>query len=50
MSYGSVVTLKNDGLGGGYLHSHNFTYPEKYVKGNLQQVTTLKGKDINNYL
>ncbi|RXG73519.1 Protein O-mannosyl-transferase 2 [Armadillidium vulgare] len=49
MSYGSVVTLKNDGLGGGYLHSHNFTYPEKYVKGNLQQVTTLKGKDINNY-
>ena len=50
MSYGSIISMKSYPIGGGYLHSHNFTYPAKYLPGHLQQVTTMRGKDENNNL
>ncbi|KAG5857580.1 hypothetical protein ANANG_G00020960 [Anguilla anguilla] len=47
LAYGSVVTVKNLRIAGGYLHSHWHLYPEG-VGARQQQVTAYLHKDLNN--
>ncbi|XP_029139304.1 protein O-mannosyl-transferase 2 [Protobothrops mucrosquamatus] len=47
VAYGSVITLKNLRMAGGYLHSHWHLYPEG-VGARQQQVTAYSHKDLNN--
>ncbi|MFT7819267.1 protein O-mannosyl-transferase 2 isoform X1, partial [Arapaima gigas] len=47
LAYGSVITLKNVRIAGGYLHSHWHLYPEG-VGARQQQVTAYLHKDYNN--
>ncbi|XP_042293681.1 protein O-mannosyl-transferase 2 isoform X3 [Sceloporus undulatus] len=47
LAYGSVVTVKNLRMAGGYLHSHWHLYPEG-VGAQQQQVTAYLHKDLNN--
>ncbi|XP_025912931.1 protein O-mannosyl-transferase 2 isoform X4 [Apteryx rowi] len=47
LAYGSVVTMKNLRMAGGYLHSHWHLYPEG-IGARQQQVTAYLHKDLNN--
>lgn len=47
LAYGAEVTIKNNRIGGAYLHSHWHLYPEG-AGAKQQQVTTYSHKDSNN--
>ncbi|XP_026864714.2 protein O-mannosyl-transferase 2 [Electrophorus electricus] len=47
LAYGSIITVKNLRIAGGYLHSHWHLYPEG-VGAHQQQVTAYLHKDYNN--
>uniref|UniRef100_A0A8D2LNT6 Protein O-mannosyl-transferase 2 n=1 Tax=Varanus komodoensis TaxID=61221 RepID=A0A8D2LNT6_VARKO len=47
LAFGSVITMKNLRMAGGYLHSHWHLYPEG-VGARQQQVTAYLHKDLNN--
>ncbi|XP_064514892.1 protein O-mannosyl-transferase 2 isoform X3 [Pseudopipra pipra] len=47
LAYGSVITMKNLRMAGGYLHSHWHLYPEG-IGARQQQVTAYLHKDLNN--
>lgn len=47
LAYNAEVTIKNNRIGGAYLHSHWHLYPEG-VGAAQQQVTTYSHKDSNN--
>lgn len=47
LAYGAVVTIKNNRIGGAYLHSHWHLYPEG-IGARQQQVTSYSHKDTNN--
>ncbi|KAM9571160.1 protein O-mannosyl-transferase 2 isoform 2-T2 [Salvelinus alpinus] len=47
LAYGSIITVKNLRIAGGYLHSHWHLYPEG-VGAKQQQVTAYLHKDYNN--
>ncbi|XP_056624761.1 protein O-mannosyl-transferase 2 [Triplophysa dalaica] len=47
LAYGSIITVKNLRIAGGYLHSHWHLYPEG-VGVQQQQVTAYMHKDYNN--
>ena len=47
VAYGSLLTLKNCVVGGGYLHSHVQRYPPG-LGAHQQQITTYAHKDDNN--
>lgn len=47
LAYDAEVTIKNNRIGGAYLHSHWHLYPEG-VGARQQQVTTYSHKDSNN--
>lgn len=47
VAFGSVITLKNNDIGGGYLHSHWHLYPDG-IGARQQQVTAYTHKDSNN--
>ncbi|XP_051502067.1 protein O-mannosyl-transferase 2 isoform X2 [Myxocyprinus asiaticus] len=47
LAYGSIITVKNLRIAGGYLHSHRHLYPEG-VGAHQQQVTAYLHKDYNN--
>lgn len=47
LAYGAEVTIKNNRIGGAYLHSHWHLYPEG-IGAKQQQVTTYSHKDSNN--
>uniref|UniRef100_A0A8C6JD87 Protein O-mannosyl-transferase 2 n=1 Tax=Melopsittacus undulatus TaxID=13146 RepID=A0A8C6JD87_MELUD len=47
LAYGSMVTMKNLRMAGGYLHSHWHLYPEG-IGARQQQVTAYLHKDLNN--
>ena len=47
VAYGAVIKIKNDIVGGAFLHSHKHLYPEG-IGARHQQVTTYLLKDGNN--
>lgn len=47
LAYGAEITIKNNRIGGAYLHSHWHLYPEG-IGAKQQQVTTYSHKDSNN--
>ena len=47
LAYGAEVTIKNNRIGGAYLHSHWHLYPEG-IGARQQQITTYSHKDTNN--
>ncbi|OAD69214.1 glycosyltransferase family 39 protein, partial [Phycomyces blakesleeanus NRRL 1555(-)] len=46
ISYGSHITIRHLATNGGFLHSHNSTYPEGSKQ---QQVTLYPHRDVNNW-